>query len=718
VPTVLIIFLSHHLSKQNPQTIIDQCLAQIAQHLPGFKHRAQQMQMIAAVQETLTRASQQETQQGQSILVVEGPTGTGKSLGYLLPAMVMAKALNKKLVVSSATVMLQEQLANKDIPFVVKHADLNISYAIAKGRGRYICTAKLKQRINVGDPAQLEMLSSESIAEDKNNLLIKLAASLDNGKWSGDRDSLTKNIPDTLWSQFTNDRHGCVKKLCAHFANCPFYKARHTLETVDVIIVNHDLLLADVAMGGGVILPDPAETFYCLDEAHHFASKAVKQFAAAHTINGALAWLEKIEVTVNKAVALLKQHSVTTNVKNLAEAVAEYLQDFGGALTGFAELQSGSDSAMLRFKHGIVPAPLLSLSENLAKASKSLHGILYAIQENLKKAKVEVEGQGIADLYNRALIDIGFFIGRVENLMAVWTLFSQETPVDSPPIAKWITAAWSANKNQQEQLDYNISASPVSAGKLLAEKFWNRVAGAVLASATLRSLGTFDLLLRETGLNSYPQTTCLPLDSPFDFQQQGKLIIPNMRSDPRDPIAHTQEIIALLPKLLPSSGNNGALVLFASQKQMHEVARKLPNNFKKLLLIQGKQAKEKLLEEHFARIKNGFPSILFGLASFAEGLDLPGNACNYLIIAKLPFAVPDEPVAQTLADWITQQGGDPFMEMTLPATSIKLIQAVGRLIRAETDMGTVAILDTRLKTKQYGRLLCKSLPPFKQVAML
>jgi ATP-dependent DNA helicase DinG len=692
------------VSEQNPQTIIDNCLAQIAQHLPGFKYRPQQLQMIDAVVKTM--------QKNKSILVIEGPTGTGKSLGYLLPAIVMAKTLKKKLIVSSATVMLQEQLVNKDIPFLAKHTDLNISYAIAKGRGRYACTAKLKQHTDSAEVQQLEI-----DIDNKDKSLARLMELLDKGEWSGDRDSLAKNIPDAQWSQITNDRHGCVKRLCPHFIACPFYKARQLLEEVDIIIVNHDLLLADIAMGGGVILPDPGETFYCLDEAHHLAAKAIKQFAASHAINGTLAWLEKIDGVVSKCLMLLKQYQFTANVKNLVEAIVEYLQDFSQALTSFPELQVSSESALLRFKHGVVPESLLSLCENLAKTTKSLHGVLCVLQENLKKAKVEAEGQGIADMFNRPLIDLGFFIGRVENVMAVWALFAQKSKDNGPPIAKWITAAWPSHKNQQEQLDYIVSASPVSAAKLLADKFWDRIAGAVLTSATLRSLGTFDLLLKETGLQHYPQINCIALNSPFDFQQQGKLIIPAMRSDPRDPIAHTQEIIKLLPKLLPDTGNNGALVLFASKKQMYEVAKNIPNNFKRLLLMQREQAKEILLKEHFDRIKKQQPSILFGLASFAEGLDLPGNACNYLIIAKLPFAVPDDPVSETMADWITQQGGDPFMEMTLPATSIKLIQAVGRLIRAETDTGTVAILDTRLRTKQYGKLLCNSLPPFKQVIM-
>jgi ATP-dependent DNA helicase DinG len=299
----------------------------------------------------------------------------------------------------------------------------------------------------------------------------------------------------------------------------------------------------------------------------------------------------------------------------------------------------------------------------------------------------------------------------------VWALLTAENAAATPPTAKWISAALvraSAN-NKQQSIEYTLCASPVQVSDLLAERFWRHAAGVILTSATLRSLGKFDMLLNDTGLRAFAKTTCIALESPFDFAKQGQLIIPPMQSDPSNPYAHTQEIIALLPQLIPTSGANGALVLFSSRKQMLAVAEKLPAALKNLLLIQGDQAREIILQKHFARIANNEASILFGLDSFAEGLDLPGNACNKLIIAKLPFAIPDDPVSETFSEWLSAQGKNPFMELALPRASIKLIQAVGRLIRSETDTGTVIILDKRIITKRYGELLRKSLPPFRRV---
>jgi ATP-dependent DNA helicase DinG len=701
--------------------IIDACLTKISQHLPNFKQRPSQYQMITAVANNFSKAttiSEENKQQGESILVVEGPTGTGKSLGYLLPAAVIAKEKEKKLVVSSATVMLQEQLANKDIPFFAKHTGLNISFAIAKGRGRYACIYRLKQQAGIASSgaSQLEMELNSHLNENEKNSFVQMAQSFSEEKWSGDRDNLSKPVPDAIWSQITNDRHGCIKRDCPDYKVCPFFKAREELETVDVVIANHDLLLADMAMGGGVILPDPSETFYCIDEAHHLADKAIKQFAASHGINGSLAWLEKIEGALSKAYSLVRNFQHAKKITELSESLGSYLQDFRGALSGFSQLHLHSNEpALLRFKHGIIPEKLLSLCENLSTVSQSLLSLLNLLRDDLKLKKSSAEGAGAANLYDRALIDLGFYIGRVENLAAVWHLFSTKPSKNSPPIAKWITCEWIKNKNYAEQTEYTANVSPVSAASLLSTRLWEKIAGAVLTSATLRSLGNFDLLLNETGLNDFTKTTCLALDSPFDFSRQGKLIIPPMKSDPREPIAHTQELISLMPVYLPTTGGNGALVLFSSRKQMQEVASAMPASIKSLLLIQGEGSKEQLLKIHFKRIDENQPSILFGMASFAEGLDLAGNACNHLLIAKLPFAVPDDPVSETLADWLTQQGKNAFMEMSLPATSIKLIQSAGRLIRSETDTGTIIIFDTRLKTKPYGRLLLNSLPKFQQI---
>lgn len=701
------------------KNLIQECFNKILKHLPNFKPRPTQRKMIAEVANTFARAAQQ-SQTGESILVIEGPTGTGKSLAYLLPAIVMAQSRDKYLVISTATIMLQEQLANKDIPILINQGELKVKYAIAKGRGRYACTYRLKnlsgnseQNAFAFDEHEAAMWKHKPSFEEI-QLLKQMDQLLSQQQWSGDRDTFSEVIPDQLWQSVTNDRHGCLKNNCAYYSSCPFLKARDALEEADVVIANHDLLLADLAMGGGVLLPPPEETFYCIDEAHNLADKAIKQFAASHSLFATLSWLEKISGFNTRIATLIKNNFALKNIADTATIISSNLRDVHIVLDTIPELRfkllDNDESFVYRFKNTEIFAGLVTLQNNLATTTKALVNHLNVLQDQLKQAKATSVNLADTPLFDKALSDLGFFIGRAENLASVWNLWSAHV-TDGPPIAKWI----SLQKSKQNELEYIFYASPVRATQLLSQKFWQQAAAAVLTSATLRSLGSFDLLLTETGLKDFSKTTCVALASPFNFNAQGKLIIPAMESDPGNPSAHTQEIISLLPKYLPIEGGNGSLVLFTSKKQMQQVALELPETLRSLILMQGDKSKAKLLEMHFARINNNQPSILFGLASFAEGLDLPGNACNHLIIAKLPFAVPDDPISETLSEWIESRGGKPFFELTLPTTSIKLIQAVGRLIRCETDTGVVVIFDKRLETKSYGKMLKKSLPPFRQI---
>lgn len=201
--------------------------------------------------------------------------------------------------------------------------------------------------------------------------------------------------------------------------------------------------------------------------------------------------------------------------------------------------------------------------------------------------------------------------------------------------------------------------------------------------------------------------------SPFDFQNKGRLLIPDMTAEPNQVEQHTKEIVAYLNDNIDVDG--ASLVLFSSRRQMEEVAQAVSDVIKDIMLIQGEQSKRVILDSHKARIDDGKGSLLFGLASFAEGVDLPGNYLTSVYIAKIPFAVPDDPVEATLAEWIQKRGGNPFMEITIPDASLRLVQATGRLLRSEKDAGDIHILDKRLKTKRYGSQLIQSLPPYRQV---
>ncbi|OFM30586.1 ATP-dependent DNA helicase DinG [Neisseria sp. HMSC068C04] len=699
----------------------------IGKNLPGFRPRASQREMIAAIanafSRTLTREEGEEApkREGESIAVIEGPTGVGKSLAYLLAGGIMAQTRGKRLIVSSATVALQEQLVDRDLPFLVEKSGLELTFALAKGRGRYLCPYKLYQLTQNNAQQNLlgfeatEVLWDSKPKPEELNLLRNIADEFSARRFNGDRDAWPEKIDDAIWLKVTNDRHGCLKSACPNRAECPFYLARDVLETVDVVVANHDLLLADISMGGGVILPAPENSFYCIDEAHHLPKKALSRFAAEHSWNIAVWMLEKLPQLTGKIAALTDKAELANLADEAATSLLDSLHEWQFHLAEEPSLSLGS-SENDRRKHneptwlwedGKIPEGLETTVSNTAIAARSLLKHVVGLNDALSAARREKEQDGA--LLDRLTSEFGLFIARIEQISAVWDLLSTVPIEGEEPLAKWIT------RRADDKNDYIFNASPISSASHLANSLWRRAAGAVLTSATLQSLGSFNLILRQTGLLWLPETTTLALESPFNFDTQGELYIPPVHASPKDPDAHTAAIVEWLPKLVSPVEAIGTLVLFSSRKQMQDVALRLPDEYLPLLLVQGELPKAVLLQRHHQAIAEGKASIIFGLDSFAEGLDLPGTACVQVIIAKLPFAMPDNPIEKTQNRWIEQRGGNPFIEITVPEASIKLIQAVGRLIRTEQDYGRVTILDNRVKTQRYGQQLLACLPPFKRI---
>ena len=359
------------------------------------------------------------------------------------------------------------------------------------------------------------------------------------------------------------------------------------------------------------------------------------------------------------------------------------------------------------WEDGNIPDGLNELTQNTCHAAQTLYKHMTTLDSSL----AELRRDDNPDMDDQLSLKFGMLLTFVEQANDVWQLMAT-TPKNEkePPLAKWIAVNTDGNTP-----DYRFHASPISSANMLVNGLWRRAAGAVLTSATLQSLGNFNLLLNQTGLAWLPETTTLALSSPFDFTQQGQLYIPPLIASPKNAQAHTDEIVAWLPKLIDDKAAVGTLVLFSSRKQMTEVAYRLPENLLPHLLIQDEQSQSKLLEAHYAALAEGKPSIILGLDSFAEGLDLPHEACVHVIIAKLPFAMPDNPIEKTQSRWIEKRGGSPFMEITVPEASIKLIQAVGRLIRTEQDYGRITLLDNRVITQRYGQQMLACLPPFQRI---
>ncbi|MGR5320349.1 ATP-dependent DNA helicase DinG [Vibrio sp. DNB22_19_1] len=667
--------------------------------LENFVPRRAQNYLVAEIAKTLCG----QYHKSNRLLVAEAGTGIGKSLSYLMAVIPVAVYNNRKVVISTATVALQEQLVNKDLPLFRRITDREFSFILAKGRQRYCCAEKLAAACGV-DGGQLAMFETKPKKKDI-ELLETMYRSLAQGKWDGDRDSWPKSIDDRLWQLIVSDKHSCNNSLPTH-RGCPFQKARAELDKNDVIIANHSLVMADADLGGGVILPEPENTIYVFDEAHHLPHVARDHASASASLKGAAAWLEKLNQSTSKFSSLADEKRVGRFRNDLQESVQELIPALSQLTKQFDPAQF--DDGIYRFEHGELPNWLENQSKELKqlskKANQSVAKIADLIAERVK------DGELSSKLAEPALAELGFYIQRLENLAQVWRLMAEPTRDKGAPLARWL------EKHPDREGDYIVSVSPLEIGWQLDQQIWSRCIGAVLVSATMRALNSFHYFCHQVGVDAKPEsgTQFLALASPFDYQNQAELLIPVMKYEPQAP-QFTEYLIEILPKYLED--NKANLVLFSSYWQMNQVADALNADFIKrgwALQVQGESSRAEILKKHKKLIDKQKTSILFGTGSFSEGLDLPGELLENLIITKIPFGVPTSPVEQAHSEYIEKKGGNPFMQITVPDASKKLIQSVGRLLRKERDSGRVTILDRRLVTKRYGQALIDSLPPFKR----
>jgi len=300
---------------------------------------------------------------------------------------------------------------------------------------------------------------------------------------------------------------------------------------------------------------------------------------------------------------------------------------------------------------------------------------------------------------------IGALLQKAEQLLNTLTYFCAEQDKEGIPVARWINKTTFANKTET-----HINACPISISNQLYNTLWKRCYSAVVTSATLTALNKFDKLIWETGIPTW--AVFERVESPFNYQELGELDVVTLKSNPNEPgfQGDVEEWLDTKVDL-----KQATLVLFSSRVQLEATRERFIGDWADSLFCQGYLPRPEIVRLHKERVDDGQGSIIFGLASFAEGVDLPGNYVNHVVIVKIPFAVPDDPMQEAIAEWLQAQGGNPFWGLTLPAASIRLIQACGRLIRTETDTGRVSILDKRLQTKSYGRELIASLPPFKRI---
>jgi ATP-dependent DNA helicase DinG len=676
-----------------------------------------QRQMIAEIANTLGRipGPGEIASEGSPVCVIEAGTGTGKTIAYAVSAIPIAQALGKRLVVATATVALQEQFVNKDLPDIRQSSGLEFSYALAKGRRRYVCLSKLDRHLaqSEGDTALLPLYPDEVAAAatgaDAMPFYNAMIDALARGQWDGDRDNWPDTIPEDVWFGVTTDHSQCSGRRCPNIGQCSFFRARDELQNADIIVTNHDLTLSDLALGGGAILSAPEDSIYIFDEGHHLPDKALSHFSTFCRLHTTIQWLQDSRKLLAQAAPVLSalpalQRPLELLPGEMEEAVAsmQVAEQVVAQLFEEVDLDAARDDPQLRFEHGLVPAVLLPVAAALEARFQSLSSHLGRMEKELEDAlEDDFTGLDKSDVETWHL-NVGAMSGRADSTLALWQEFAMTGEDDVPPKARWITML-----NSGGQFGFDLRCSPILAADILQDYLWTRAAGVVVTSATITALNSFDRFILHAG--SPADATYKVVVSPFDYAS-AVFSVPAMDCEPGNAQAHTEEIIALLPRLLDL--DEGSLVLFSSRRQMLDVYHGANAALESKVLMQGDFSKQEILRRHRDSIDRGEGSIIFGLASFAEGVDLPGDYCRHVVIAKVPFAVPDSPLEAALAEWVEAQGRNAFMEISVPDAALRLVQASGRLLRTEQDTGRVTLLDKRVLTKRYGKAILDSLPPF------
>lgn len=677
-----------------------------------------QRQMIATIANTLARIpppGEEADPEGPAICVVEAGTGTGKTIAYTLAAIPLAQARVKRLVVATATVALQEQFVHKDLPDIRSHSGLAFTSALAKGRRRYVCLSKLDRLLMEGSAGDLLPLYPDELAStapaDALPLYASMLDALGRGEWDGDRDNWPGEMTEVIWLAATSDHSQCSGRRCPNVGQCSFFRAREELQQADVIVANHDLVLADLALGGGAILPAPEDTIYIFDEGHHLPDKALSHFSSFCRLHTTGQWLQESGKQLAQGAKLLARlpdgKRLLESLPTILEEARASLQVAEQAVAGLFPEPDGRGSAegqTLRFPRGEVPDTLAELSARLAGQFDRLQSVLSRLSKQLEEALDDAEGDLPREDAESWHLAVGGMLGRAEATLQLWQDFAADAAREDPPRARWVSLLESGGAP-----GFELRCSPILAADLLQEVLWPRAAGVVVTSATLTALSSFERFILHSGV---PRDAVFQVvASPFDYTRAA-LVVPAMACDPGDAEAHDAALIEGLPGWLDPQ--EASLVLFSSRRQMQVVHDGVEAVLGERILMQGQASKQELLRQHRERVDAGKGSVLFGLASFAEGVDLPGHYCRHVVIARIPFAVPDSPIEAALAEWVESRGGNAFMEISVPDASLRLLQACGRLLRTEQDMGRVTLLDRRLITRRYGRAILDSLPPFRR----
>jgi len=623
----------------------------------NFEFRPQQQEMAVAV----ARALEEDRH-----LVVEAGTGVGKSLAYLVPAILFALEQHKKAIVSTHTINLQEQLLYKDIPILKKVLPVEFDAALMKGRQNYLCPRRLERALQS---------SKELFTGPEDNELNRIA------EWaSKTRDGSLSDLsiePDPkVWAQVCSEAHICTQKTCGQNPRCFYQQARKKLLAADVIVLNHTLLF--------VLLGDPKEQeeresgflfpndFIIFDEAHRVEQVASKQIGVGVSQYG-------LRLTIQRLYNARTRKGLFTVMRDAA-GVRLAVESIDGLEKFFDAVESKSDFRKGReFRVRGVDLVPDTITGRLVALQARIAEVVKRADDEILKAELQEFGRRIRD----ARDGIAIFLEQ-----------------SAPQHVYWV------ERTGKTAQFLSLNAAPIDLAPVLRRMIFRDNATCVMTSATL-AVGRADLAYFRERIGA-TEAEPLQLGSPFDFQKQMKMFVVKKMPDPRE-ATYQKELERWIAHFVEKTGGC-AFVLFTSYRDMQQVAGEMQKFFveKEMnLLVQGGGAPRSKLLEQF---KSEPRSVLFGTDSFWGGVDVPGEALSNVIITRLPFAVPDTPLIEAKLELVQERGGDAFTEYSLPEAILKLRQGVGRLIRTKSDHGIIVILDNRIVTKPYGRAFMQALP--------